>query len=164
MQRASCRACWNATESHLRSSNRPRRAYLYARLPGSGDTKALVVLHDMDVVPATPDEWSVPPFSEELRDGALWGRGILDNKGMGVAGMVAFLMLHRAGIELPRDVILLAVADEEAGGGLGARWLLEHRADLFQDVEFILNEGGAIVPRDNDPFLYSVELAQRAPL
>lgn len=142
----------------------PGRANLYARLPGTGEAKALVVMHHMDVVPATADDWSVPPFSGELRDGALWGRGSLDNKGMGVAGLVAFLMLHRSGIELPRDVILLAVADEEAGGGFGARWLLEHRADLFRDVGFILNEGGAIVPGGAERFLYSVELAQKAPL
>lgn len=141
----------------------PGRANLVARRKGQGEGKAVVLLHHIDVVPATADEWSVPPLSGELRDGFVWGRGALDNKGAGVMALVTFVMLHRLEIVLPRDVVLLAVADEESGGAQGARWLLDHRADLFEDVEFVLNEGGAILDTGGRA-LYNVELAQKAPL
>ena len=139
------------------------RGNLYARLKGGGGGKALVLLHHMDVVPADAQTWSIAPFAGEVRDGYLWGRGALDNKGGGVLNLVTFMMLHRMQMPLSRDVIFLGVADEEAGGAQGARWLLEHRPELFADVGFVLNEGGAILDVQGEP-AYNVELAQKAPL
>ncbi|MGD8862192.1 MAG: M20/M25/M40 family metallo-hydrolase [Myxococcales bacterium] len=142
----------------------PGRANLYARLKGTGQGKAVVLMHHMDVVPADAREWSVPPFSAALRDGFVWGRGALDNKGAGIVDLLTVLMLHRQQVRLPHDVIFLGVADEEAGGGLGARYLVEHHRELFADVGAVLNEGGAILQRGNGPAVYTVELAQKAPL
>jgi acetylornithine deacetylase/succinyl-diaminopimelate desuccinylase-like protein len=142
----------------------PGRANLVARLPGQGRGRALMLVHHMDVVPASASDWSVPPFSGTLRDGYVWGRGSLDNKGPGVAELMSVLMLKRLGVLLDRDVVLLAVADEESGGAQGVRWLMQHRRDLFADVELVLNEGGGILQLGPSRVVYGVEVAQKAPL
>ena len=142
----------------------PGRANLYARLHGDGSRKALMLVHHMDVVPAVAAEWSVPPFGAQLRDGYVWGRGTLDNKGPGIMEVLAFVMLKRLKVPLARDVVLLAVADEEQGGGKGARYMMAEHFDLFADVEFALNEGGAMLKFDDGHMLYAVEFAQKVPL
>ena len=142
----------------------PGRANLYARLRGDGSRKALMLVHHMDVVPAAAAEWGVPPFAAELRDGYVWGRGALDNKGPGVMEVLSFVMLKRLKVPLARDIVLLAVADEEQGGGKGARYMMAEHFDLFADVEFALNEGGAMLKLDDGHMLYAVEFAQKVPL
>lgn len=141
----------------------PGRANLYARIPGAKRDGALVLVHHMDVVPAQAEEWQQPPFEGVLQDDYLWGRGALDNKGAGIIQLVTLLTLHRQGITLPRDVILLGVADEEAGGGHGARFMMAHHRALFGDVAGVLNEGGGILQLGRGAPLYSVEVAQKAP-
>ncbi len=142
----------------------PGRANLYARLRGDGSRKALMLVHHMDVVPADAAQWSTPPFAGETHDGYLWGRGTLDNKGPGIMEVLSFVMLKRMAVPLARDVVLLAVADEEQGGGKGARYLMAEHFDLFRDVEFALNEGGAMLKFDDGHMLYAVEFAQKVPL
>ena len=142
----------------------PGRASLMARLEGKERGQALMLMHHLDVVPASADEWSVPPLSGTLKDGYVWARGSIDDKGGGVAELVTLLLLRRLGIPLQHDVVLLGVADEESGGGAGSRWLTEHRKQSFEDVAYILNEGGAILELPGGKVLYSVELAQKAPL
>ena len=142
----------------------PGRANLYARLHGDGSAKALMLVHHMDVVPADTTDWSVPPFAGLVREGYVWGRGTLDNKGPGVMELLAFVMLKRLGVALARDVVLLGVADEEQGGGKGARYMVEAHADLFADVEFALNEGGVMLDLPGSHTLYAVEFAQKVPL
>jgi acetylornithine deacetylase/succinyl-diaminopimelate desuccinylase-like protein len=142
----------------------PGRANLMARLPGADHCHAILLVHHMDVVPAAADEWSVPPFAGLERDGTIWGRGSLDNKGGGVAELETLLLLKRLGAQLNRDVVLLAVADEEAGGKWGARWVTEQHRQWLEGVEFVLNEGGAILDLGTRQQVYSVELAQKAPL
>ena len=91
----------------------PGRGVIAARLRGTGKhTKAIVLLSHMDVVPANPKQWQVPPFSGEVRDGDIWGRGAIDDKGPGVIEMMAMLAIKRAGILLKRDVIFIATGDE----------------------------------------------------
>lgn len=153
----------DGVESQLLESA-PGRANLIARLEGQQPGRALMWMHHMDVVPASDGEWSVPAFAGSLRDGELWGRGAIDNKGGGIAQLLAFLLAKRLGTRLERDLVLLAVADEESGGAHGARWLVEQHAELFSDVEYILNEGGGILELPGGKLLYSVELAQKAPL
>lgn len=124
-----------------RFQSAPGRAIVLARLKGSGRAKAILLLHHMDVVPADASRWKRNPFGGEIADGAIWGRGAMDMKGPGVAHLYAFLALKRAGIALGRDVILMAVPDEEIGGTLGAVWMREHHfAEL--DPEYIIDEGG----------------------
>jgi acetylornithine deacetylase/succinyl-diaminopimelate desuccinylase-like protein len=117
------------------------RAIIVARLKGAGRAKPLLLLHHMDVVPADAARWSRDPFGGEIAEGKIWGRGAMDMKGFGVAQLYAFIELKRQKVALDRDVILMAVPDEEIGGALGAAWMREHHfAEL--DPEYILDEGG----------------------
>lgn len=142
----------------------PGRANLYARLQGDGSRKALMLVHHMDVVPAVPEEWTAPPFGGVVRDGYVWGRGTLDNKGPGIMELLSFVMLKRLKVPLARDVVLLAVADEEEGGGKGARFMVAEHFEVLKDVEFALNEGGAMIELDPTHLRYSIEFAQKVPL
>jgi acetylornithine deacetylase/succinyl-diaminopimelate desuccinylase-like protein len=96
----------------------------------------------MDVVLASPEYWTVDPFSGLIKDGVVWGRGALDMKGEAIAQLMAMVILKRAHVPLKRDIIFLATSDEEIGAGVGAAWIVEHQADLVRDAEFLLNEGG----------------------
>jgi acetylornithine deacetylase/succinyl-diaminopimelate desuccinylase-like protein len=118
----------------------PERANLVARLPG-GDGPSLLFLSHTDVVLADPAEWSVPPFSGELRDGLVWGRGALDMKGQVAANAVAIASLSREGFRPGGDLIFAATADEEVGAGFGLSWLCEAHADAVR-CDFAINEGG----------------------
>ncbi|MEO8077879.1 MAG: M20/M25/M40 family metallo-hydrolase [Acidobacteriota bacterium] len=124
-----------------RYESAPGRTILVARLRGRGAAKPILLLNHMDVVPTDPARWSHDPFAAEIADGRIWGRGTIDMKGLGVVQLMAFLSLKRQNVPLDRDVIFMAVPDEEVGGGLGAEWMLKnHFSDL--DPEFILDEGG----------------------
>jgi acetylornithine deacetylase/succinyl-diaminopimelate desuccinylase-like protein len=124
-----------------RYESAPGRSILVARLKGTGTAKPLLLLHHMDVVPTDPSRWQHKPFGAEIADGKIWGRGSIDMKGLGVVQLMSFITLKRQNVPLARDVILMAVPDEEVGGALGARWMLEHHfAEI--DPEYILDEGG----------------------
>jgi acetylornithine deacetylase/succinyl-diaminopimelate desuccinylase-like protein len=124
-----------------RYQSAPGRSILLARLKGIGSAKPIVLLHHMDVVPTDPSRWKHKPFGGEIADGVIWGRGAMDMKGIGVAHLYAFIALKRQKVPLNRDVILMAVPDEEIGGALGAKWMREnHYADF--EPEYILDEGG----------------------
>ena len=143
----------------------PRRASIVARLRGDGSKPPVVLMHHMDVVPADPRFWKHAPFAGETRNGAIWGRGAIDVKGMGVTNAMALLALARAKAKLAADVIFLGVADEEAGGALGAGFMVEKHFDLFAGAGVVLNEGGYIAT-DNagEVRFYAVETAQKVPL
>jgi acetylornithine deacetylase/succinyl-diaminopimelate desuccinylase-like protein len=112
---------------------------LMARIKGKAGAKPVILLHHMDVVPADRRKWSFDPFSGEIKDGYIIGRGALDDKGLGIMHLIAFL---RAKENPPkRDIIFLAVSDEETGGRYGTKWLLENVLEL-KDAEFVLDEGG----------------------
>jgi acetylornithine deacetylase/succinyl-diaminopimelate desuccinylase-like protein len=118
----------------------PERANLVARIPG-GDGPSLLFLSHTDVVLADPAEWSVPPFSGELRDGMVWGRGALDMKSQVAANAVAIASLAREGFRPSGDLIFAATADEEVGEGFGLEWLCEEHPDAVR-CDFAINEGG----------------------
>jgi acetylornithine deacetylase/succinyl-diaminopimelate desuccinylase-like protein len=141
------------------------RTNLYARLqarPGV-DGEALLLLHHMDVVAAGPG-WHHPPFSGAVRDGRLFGRGALDDKSLGIAQLAAFVDLARDRRGLTRDVVLLAVADEERGGAEGTAWLLQAHPELFRGVAGVLNEGGANRQVNGRLLWWGIEVAQKRPL
>lgn len=141
------------------------RGIVAARLHGTGrHNKAIILLSHMDVVPANPKEWQVPPFSGEVKNGELWGRGSLDDKGPGVIELMAMLAIKRAGILLDRDILFLATGDEEEGGRNGAGWLVDHEADVIADAGYLLNEGGAIERRPNGREFFAVSVAEKTPL
>jgi acetylornithine deacetylase/succinyl-diaminopimelate desuccinylase-like protein len=141
---------------------------VYARLSADptadGDgTGALLLLHHMDVVAPGPD-WSRDPFAGELHDGAVWGRGAVDDKSLGIAHLAALLDLRRSQQPLGRDVIFLAVPEEETGGERGTAWLLEAHPELFEDVTAVLGEGGANRVRGGRLAWWGIEVAQKRPL
>jgi acetylornithine deacetylase/succinyl-diaminopimelate desuccinylase-like protein len=126
---------------HRIYESEPGRASVLARLKGEGEGKALILLSHIDVVPAEADKWEVHPFSGEVSDGYIWGRGALDMKGMGIMELMAMIAAKREGLDLKRDVVFLAVADEEAGGYLGAKYLLDNYPEEFE-ADLVINEGG----------------------
>jgi acetylornithine deacetylase/succinyl-diaminopimelate desuccinylase-like protein len=139
----------------------PGRGNIWARLEG-GDEPGVVLLHHTDVVPATAAAWNSDPFEPTVVDGVLFGRGALDTKSLGIMHLEAFLALHDSGRPLNRDVIFMATADEEAGGMFGAGWLVENRPEVFEDVGFLLNEGGRGVRAQAGSY-FVIEVAQKRP-
>jgi acetylornithine deacetylase/succinyl-diaminopimelate desuccinylase-like protein len=119
----------------------PERASLVARIRGTGDGPSLLLLSHTDVVLADPSEWSVPPFSGELRDDEIWGRGALDMKGQVAANAVAIASLAREGFAPAGDLIFAATADEEVGDGFGLQWLCDEHPDAVR-CDYAVNEGG----------------------
>ncbi|HLY94968.1 MAG TPA: M20/M25/M40 family metallo-hydrolase [Gaiellaceae bacterium] len=119
----------------------PERANLVTRIKGTGDGPSLLLFGHTDVVLADPGEWSVPPFSGEVRDGVVWGRGALDMKCEVAANAVAIASLAREGFQPSGDLIFAATADEENGIGFGLEWLCEAHPDAVR-CDFAINEGG----------------------
>jgi acetylornithine deacetylase/succinyl-diaminopimelate desuccinylase-like protein len=120
----------------------PERPNLVARLRGEGEGPTLTLLGHVDTVRADPEAWSRDPWSGDLVDGWVWGRGALDMKGQVAAELAACLELARDGWRPPvGELLLVLTVDEEAGGGLGARWLCEERPELVR-TDFVVNEGG----------------------
>ena len=142
----------------------PGRGNLYARLPGTGAKRALILLSHSDVVPATAAAWTVDPFGGVIRDGHVWGRGALDMKGMGIVELATVLALKRRGIPLARDLILIVNADEE-GGSTGAAWFVREKSSLIADAELLLNEGGSNrVADDGHTVYYGLAVTEKLPL
>ena len=117
------------------------RLNMLARLSGDGTAKPIVLLNPTDVAPVERDGWDEDPFSGLVKDGVIWGRGAVDMKGMGVIELIAMLLIKRLGIPLKRDIVFLAVADEEAGSDYGAEFLAREHPEIL-DAEYVLNEGG----------------------
>jgi acetylornithine deacetylase/succinyl-diaminopimelate desuccinylase-like protein len=130
----------------------PRRASVVLRVPGTDPTRPALVLHGhTDVVPARAADWQVDPFGGEEIDGMLWGRGAVDMKDMDAMILAVVRDMARTGWRPPRDVVVAMFADEEAGGDHGARWVVEHRPELFAGATEAVSEVGG----------FSVEIAGR---
>lgn len=119
----------------------PGRGSIKAVLPGNGQKGAVILLSHIDVVPAKADEWSVQPFSGVVKDGFIYGRGAIDMKSLGIMELLALLEIKRQGLTPCRDIMFLAVADEETGGAQGVHHLLSNYPDEFQ-ADLVINEGG----------------------
>lgn len=144
----------------------PRRANLITRLKGDGSLPPLLLMGHMDVVMAEPDKWTHPPFSgHKDESGMIFGRGATDMKQTVAAGLATLIAVKKSFHDqkrLPkRDVIFLALADEETGGQHGARWMAEHHADLFADAEFALNEGGGLAVQINGVTYMSIQAGEK---
>jgi acetylornithine deacetylase/succinyl-diaminopimelate desuccinylase-like protein len=137
------------------------RPNLVARLRGRGDGPALGLLSHVDTVLATPEEWSRDPWSGDLADGYVWGRGAIDMKSQTAAEVVAATSLAREGWRpAAGDLLVIAVVDEEVGGREGAIWLTEHHPDKVRCDE-LLNEGaGSVIPFDGG-LVYGVCVAEK---
>jgi acetylornithine deacetylase/succinyl-diaminopimelate desuccinylase-like protein len=141
----------------------PGRASVVARVEGSDAGRPALLVHGhLDVVPADPAEWSVHPFSGEVRDGYLWGRGAIDMKDMDAMTLAVVREWARTDVRPPRDVVLAFVADEEAGGVKGARWLVDTHPELFDGcTEAISEVGGFSLTIRDDLRLYPVQTAEK---
>jgi len=141
----------------------PGRSNVIARVPGTDPSlPALLVQGHLDVVPADAADWSVPPFSGEVRDGFLWGRGATDMKDF-VAMILAALA---SGVRPRRDIVLAFVADEEDRGDFGAHWLVAEHPSLFEGCAAAISESGGYtyhVPAADGRIvrLYPVATAER---
>jgi acetylornithine deacetylase/succinyl-diaminopimelate desuccinylase-like protein len=144
----------------------PKRQGVYARLEANPKTndKALILLSHIDVVPANAARWTQPPFSGARDGGYIWGRGALDAKSLAIAQLMAVLDLKRRGAKLKRDVIFLAVPDEELGGERGAKRFLEKHPELFANAGFAINEGGANETAVDRVLAWGIEVHQKVPL
>jgi acetylornithine deacetylase/succinyl-diaminopimelate desuccinylase-like protein len=119
----------------------PDRANLVARIPGTGDGPRLALLSHTDTVLADASEWDRDPWSGDVHEGEIWGRGALDMKGEVAANAVAIASLARDGFEPRGDLIFVAAADEEVNDGFGLSWLCEQHPEAVR-AEYALNEGG----------------------
>ncbi len=141
----------------------PGRGNLYARLRGTGERRALVLLRHSDVVPAAPEAWSVDPLGGVIRDGHVWGRGALDMKGIAIVELVTLLAIARQGTPPARDLVLVVNADEEAGS-TGAAWFAREKGHLLADADLLINEGGSNrVADDGRTVYYSVAVTEKLP-
>ncbi|MGI9667322.1 MAG: M20/M25/M40 family metallo-hydrolase, partial [Acidimicrobiia bacterium] len=142
----------------------PGRASVIYRIPGkSPDAPRLLLIPHLDVVPANEEDWSVPPFAGADMDGFVWGRGTVDMLNVTAAMVVVFRAMRDGLVPTPAgDVILAAVADEEAGGTYGAAHLVEHHWDLVA-CDFVLTEVAGPTLRGADTSSLPVTVAEKGP-
>lgn len=140
----------------------PGRANVVARIAGADRSRPALLVHGhLDVVPAAAGEWSVHPFSGECRDGYLWGRGAVDMKDMDAMTLAVIRNWARTGVTPPRDLVLAFVADEEHGGRKGARWLVEHHPEHFEDCTEAVSEVGGFNLTLEGRRVYLVQTAEK---
>jgi acetylornithine deacetylase/succinyl-diaminopimelate desuccinylase-like protein len=122
----------------------------------------LLVHGHLDVVPANADDWSVPPFSGELVGGHIWGRGAVDMKDFDAMVLSVVRARARAGAPPRRPIRLIFTADEEAGGGLGSKWLIEKHREVVEDCHEAIGEvGGFSLTVRDDLRLYLIQTAEK---
>ncbi|WP_184929018.1 M20/M25/M40 family metallo-hydrolase [Saccharothrix ecbatanensis] len=139
------------------------RGNVVARLAGADPSRGALLVHGhLDVVPADASEWSVHPFSGAVQDGYVWGRGAVDMKDMVAMTLAVARRFKREGVVPPRDIVFAFLADEEAGGLFGAKWLVDNRPELFEGVTEAISEvGGFSITLKDDVRAYLVETAEK---
>ncbi|MEV5127730.1 M20/M25/M40 family metallo-hydrolase [Streptomyces decoyicus] len=139
------------------------RASTVARIEGEDRSRPGLLIHGhTDVVPANADDWTHHPFSGEIADGCVWGRGAVDMKDMDAMTLAVVRDRLRSGRKPPRDIVLAFLADEEAGGTYGARYLVDHHPHLFEGVTEAISEVGGFSFTVNEQVrLYLIETAQK---
>jgi acetylornithine deacetylase/succinyl-diaminopimelate desuccinylase-like protein len=142
----------------------PKRQGVYARLVSDSKEPALLLLSHIDVVPADPSVWTQPPFSGARKGGYIWGRGALDTKSLTIAELMSMLELKRRSASLRRDIVFLATPDEELAGLNGTKKLLDQNPQLFENVGFVLNEGGTNETAVDKVLFWGIEVQQKVPL
>ncbi|MFD8536609.1 M20/M25/M40 family metallo-hydrolase [Streptomyces rubrogriseus] len=141
----------------------PGRASTVARIAGEDPSRPALLIHGhTDVVPANADDWTHHPFSGEVADGCVWGRGAVDMKDMDAMTLAVVRDRLRSGRKPPRDIVLAFLADEEAGGTYGARHLVDNHPDLFEGVTEAISEvGGFSFTVNEQRRLYLIQTAEK---
>src|SRR5262249_9613449 len=138
------------------------RASVVARVAGQDRSRPALLIHGhLDVVPADPADWAVHPFSGEVQDGLVWGRGAVDMKDMDAMTLAVIRQRLREGRRPPRDVVLAFLADEEAGGAWGAHYLVDNHRDLFDGVTEAISEVGGFSAPIGGQRHYLLETAEK---
>ena len=139
----------------------PGRPNLVARLGAAGDGPALCLLGHVDTVPADPGDWQVDPWSGELRDDCVWGRGAKDMKSQVAAELAATLALVEEGWRPEAgELKLVFTCDEERGATHGAQWLCSDHPDEVR-ADFVVNEGAGELIRHGDRRVYGVCVGEK---
>ncbi len=140
-----------------------QRTSVIARIAGTDSSRPALLVHGhLDVVPANAADWRIDPFSGEIAEGCVWGRGAVDMKDMDAMVLAVIRHWQRTGQSPSRDLVLAFVADEEAGGSLGARWLVDHHPELFDGCTDAIGEvGGFSYTVSDDLRLYLIEAAEK---
>jgi acetylornithine deacetylase/succinyl-diaminopimelate desuccinylase-like protein len=139
----------------------PKRTSLVARVPGEDRNRPALLIHGhLDVVPASASDWQRDPFSGEIADGCVWGRGAVDMKDMDAIMLAVMRQRLREGRKPARDVVLAFTADEEAGGTWGAAFLTRHR-DLFEGVTEAIGEVGGFSVSVGGRRMYAIQTAEK---
>jgi acetylornithine deacetylase/succinyl-diaminopimelate desuccinylase-like protein len=141
----------------------PGRASTVARIEGEDPSRPALLIHGhLDVVPANADDWTHHPFSGEVTDGCVWGRGAVDMKDMDAMTLAVVRDRLRSGRRPPRDIVLAFLADEEAGGTFGARHLVDKHPGLFEGVTEAISEvGGFSFTVNEQRRLYLIQTAEK---
>ncbi|MFJ4203294.1 M20/M25/M40 family metallo-hydrolase [Streptomyces sviceus] len=141
----------------------PGRASTVARITGEDPSRPALLIHGhLDVVPANAQDWTHDPFSGEVADGCVWGRGAVDMKDMDAMTLAVVRDRLRSGRRPPRDIVLAFLADEEAGGKFGARHLVDHHPELFEGVTEAISEvGGFSFTVNEQRRLYLIQTAEK---
>lgn len=138
----------------------PGRANLIARLKGTSEKPPVLLDAHLDVVPASEEGWKYPPFSGEMKEGYIWGRGAVDMKQTAIMNLIALLLLKRGGVKLDRDLIFVATADEEAGCTFGASFLVDNYPEKIR-AEYALGELGGFSMEIGGKHFYPVLVAEK---
>ena len=142
--------------------SQPARTSVMTRIAGEDPSRPALLVHGhLDVVPADPADWTVHPFSGEISDGLVWGRGAVDMKDMDAMILAVVRQRMREGRRPPRDVVLAFLADEEAGSTWGSRWLAENHAELFEGVTEAIGEVGGFSATIGGQRLYLGQTAEK---
>jgi acetylornithine deacetylase/succinyl-diaminopimelate desuccinylase-like protein len=140
----------------------PKRASVVARVAGADPSRPALLIHGhLDVVPADAADWRVPPFSGEVSGGCVWGRGAVDMKDFDAITLAVIRQRLAEGRKPPRDIVLAFLADEEAGGTWGARWLVDNHAELFAGVTEAIGEVGGFSVTLGGKRLYLLQTAEK---
>jgi acetylornithine deacetylase/succinyl-diaminopimelate desuccinylase-like protein len=140
----------------------PKRTSVVVRLEGQDQTRPALLVHGhLDVVPAHAPDWKHDPFSGEIADGCVWGRGAIDMKDMDAMMLSVVRQRRREQRPPARDVVLAFTADEEAGGRWGARWLVDNHQGLFEGVTEAVGEVGGFSLTLGRRRLYLLQTAEK---
>ena len=142
----------------------PNHSNLWARLPHTSviAKRPIILLNHMDVVTSDASHWTQPVFSANIVNGAIYGRGAQDMKSEGLAQLMVMVLLKREKIGLDRDVIFLAVADEEVDGS-GTDWMIANQRELLGNAEYLINEGGENINENGKVQFMGIDVGEKTP-
>jgi len=142
----------------------PNHSNLWARLPHTSviAKRPIILLNHMDVVTSDASHWTQPVFSANIVNGAIYGRGAQDMKSEGLAQLMVMVLLKREKVVLDRDVIFLAVADEEVDGS-GTDWMIANQRELLGNAEYLINEGGENINENGKVQFMGIDVGEKTP-